>query len=109
MIMKDKFDTNIVFENDETIVGRWQVLGAVEKKEDYLPGRKILMRGVFFEELYFLPDGEGYGMSAWTKNRIKVEWNDGYLLCPYETQEIDGELYMFLDRPEKTIRLIDAK
>jgi len=32
-----------------------------------------------------------------------VEFNDGYLLCPYETHEIYGELYMFLDRPEKAI------
>ena len=95
---KDKKDKdNFKFENDETVIGRWEVLGAVEKKEDYFPGKKIFRRGVFFAELYFLPDGEEYWRFAWTKNCVKVGWNEGYLFCNYETKETDGVLYMFLE------------
>ena len=93
--MKNK--DNFKFENDEKVIGRWEVLGAVEKKEDYLPGKKIFRRGVFFSELYFLPDGEEYWRFAWTKNCVKVGWNDGFLFCKYETQETGGVLYMFLE------------
>lgn len=94
--MKNQDNFNIEFENDETVIGRWEVLGAVDKKEDYSPGKKILRRGIFFSELYFLPDGEEFWRFSWTKNCIKMSWNDGFRLCPYETQVMDGELYMFM-------------
>jgi hypothetical protein len=94
----------IKFNNDEKVIGHWQTLGVVDKKEDYSPGKKILMRGAV-KELYFLPNGEEYGVYkfGWTKNLLKRDFNDGYLFCPYETKEIDGELYMFLDTHEKSI------
>jgi len=102
--MKNK-DNFIKFENDETVIGRWEVLGGVDKKEDYFPGKKIFKRGIFFSELYFLPDGEEYWRFSWTKNRITMGWNDGYILCPYETQETDGALYMFIEHFGKIIVL----
>ena len=106
--MKNKIDFNIKFENDETVIGRWAVLGAVEKKEDYSPGKKILRRGASFSEIYFLPGGEEYWKFAWTKNCIKMAWNDGYKLCPYETQEMDGALYMFMGGPGQVTVLKQA-
>jgi len=94
----------IKFENDETVIGRWQTIGVVDKKEDYTPGKKILMRGAV-SEMYFLPNGEEYGVwkTGWTKNLVKMASNGGYLFCPYHIQEMDGELYMFLDTGEKAI------
>ena len=100
---KDNFD--IEFENDETVIGRWEVIGAVDKKEDYTPGKKIFRRGIFFSELYFLPNGEEYWRFSWTKNRIKMAWNDGFRFLTYETKEINGELYMFIRDFEQTIIL----
>ncbi|MCL2774783.1 MAG: hypothetical protein FWD71_15770 [Oscillospiraceae bacterium] len=93
----------IKFEPDEKIIGRWQMLGVVEKKEDYSPGKKLLLRGAWHGDRYFLPNGKGHGMIAWTRNYVMMERNAGYVFCHYETKEIDGELYMFLDRIEKAI------
>ena len=94
----------IKFENDEKVIGRWETIGVAEKKEDYTLGKKLLMRDAV-KELYFLPNGEEYGVYkfGWTKGLLKRDFNDGYLFCPYEIKEIDGEMYMFADTHEKAI------
>jgi DNA-binding transcriptional MerR regulator len=92
--MRKKVD--LKFENDEIIIGRWEIVGVVEKKEDYRPGKKFIKRGVPFGELYILPNGEKYGRFSWTKNYINVAHDDSYLTLRYETHEIDGVLHMFI-------------
>ena len=103
--MRKKAD--LEFENDEAMIGRWELVGMVEKKEDYKPGKKFLKRGAF-EEYYMLPNGEkhGYWKQSWTKNYIKLIFNDGdsvndYIAFRYETQEIDGVLHMFVGHGER--------
>ena len=103
--MRKKAD--LEFENDEAMIGRWELVGMVEKKEDYKPEKKFLRRGAF-EEYYMLPNGEkhGYWKQSWTKNYIKLTFNDGdrvddYISLRYETQEIDDVLHMFVEHEDR--------
>lgn len=57
--------SDMVFVNDENIIGRWQLL-----EDETFP----------FNELYFLPDGKEYWVFSWTKGYLKI--NDVY--HPYE-------------------------
>ena len=57
--------SDMVFVNDENVIGRWQLL-----EDETFP----------FNELYFLPDGKEYWVFSWTKGYLKI--NDVY--HPYE-------------------------
>ena len=102
--MKNTGNYNNKFENDEAVVGRWETVGAVAEKENFIPG-KSHTGGIFFEEIYFLPDGGEYWIFSWTKGYVKLSSGEGNLLCRYETEEIDGELYMFMEYQDKLIVL----
>ena len=96
--MKNAVDFNIEFENDEAVIGHWKVVNVVDKKENFLPGKAVYGGGGFFDEIYFLPDGEEYWIFSWTKGYVKMHSGDGNLVCPYETEtnKINGVFYMFL-------------
>ena len=93
---KMNINLNAPFENDERIIGRWEIIATADKKEDFMPTQKNYKSESPFEEIYFLPDGKEYWGFSWTKNYIKITFGDG-LLCPYELEEIDGETYMFVE------------
>jgi DNA-binding transcriptional MerR regulator len=100
---------NAEFENDEKVIGRWEVIDMVDKKESFIPGsdsyRKSVSSGEFFKEIYFLPDGGEYWVFSWTKGYVKMSSGDGKLMCRYETEEIGGSVYMFLEYHEDTVVL----
>jgi len=70
-----KKDFNAEFENDERVIGRWEMIG------DNLP----------FNEIYFLPNGEEYWIFSWTKGYLKISSEDGNMLCPYTLKATYGE------------------
>lgn len=90
-------ELDIPFENDEIVVGKWEIIGNYAVKEDFFDG--VFCEKNFYggdqKFIYFLPDGERYWAFRWTK---------GYFISPvfneYEVQEIDGELYMFISLKE---------
>lgn len=91
-------DLNLPFENDEEVIGKWEILGVYAVKQDFYDGILCDNKGFYGGEqkyLYFLPDGEQYWAYSWTK---------GYLISPvyneYETQKIGDELYMFVSLRE---------
>jgi DNA-binding transcriptional MerR regulator len=90
-------DANAPFENDERVIGRWEIIATVDKKEDFTPKNKYENETIY-EELYFLPGGEEYWGFGWTKGYIKILFGDG-LFVPYELCEVDGEIFMFADHP----------
>ena len=89
-----KNNVNMPFVNDETVIGRWEIIASVEKKEDFISSQNYKNESPF-EEIYFLPDGEEYWGFGWTKDYIKITFGSG-LLCPYELEKIDGKTYMFV-------------
>lgn len=94
---KMAIDMNAPFENDERIIGRWEFIATVDKKEYFKPGNEYNNETIY-EELYFLPDGEPYWGFGWTKGYIKITFGDG-MIVPYELDEVDGQTFMFVDHP----------
>ncbi len=87
------------FVNDERVVGKWGKLAVVKNKEDFNMGKFDDNCIFHFEQLYFLPNGEGYwAFSGWTKGIV-------YLMdrqLPYEI--IDGKLFVgIVDRESNNI------
>lgn len=93
-------DIRVDFENDERVIGHWELVDILPSREQFLPGHPKTQPGVqAIKELYFLPDGEWYWCFGWTR---------GYLLTAfgyprqqsrnaYTIEEIGGETYMFIE------------
>lgn len=93
-------EIDVPFENDEEVIGHWEMLEHLPCKEMFLPEkRKSAISGDRVKELYFLPGGERYWCFGWTK---------GYVLSacgyphqknqnPYTIEHIGGETYLFLE------------
>ena len=95
--IKMAFNPNAPFENDERVIGRWEFVATVDKKERFKPDNEY-DNETNYEELYFLPDGEEYWGFSWTKGYIKILFGDR-LFVPYELDEVDGQTFMFVDYP----------
>lgn len=83
-------DVHIPFENDESVIGRWEILGEYDNSEaDSQIGGKS-------REIYFLPRGEWYWCYSWTKG--KLLYDDG--VCSYAndytTEKRADGLYMLV-------------
>ena len=59
------------FINDEQAIGKWKFIGSALSKEAYLSGDFIEDNDILFQEIVFLPEGEGYWVfDHWTKGEI---------------------------------------
>ncbi len=89
----DPPEEKLPFENDEEVIGKWEIIGIYAVKEDYYDNLFCVKNfyGAEQKYLYFLPEGERYWSFSWTK---------GYLNSPinneYETEKIGNDLYMFV-------------
>lgn len=89
---------NNEFVNDERVIGRWEVVKSKNMDTDKYDE-------TFFNEIYFLPDGEKYWAFSWTKNYVKLGSGDNMMLCRYEIKEVDGKEFMFMKYDEDVIVL----
>ena len=93
----DPPEKDIPFENDEKVIGKWEIIGIYAVKEDFYDNIFCVKNfyGAEQKYLYFLPEGEKYWSFSWTK---------GYLNSPvnneYETEKIGDELFMFVSLKE---------
>lgn len=93
----DPPEENLPFENDETVIGKWEIIGIYAVKADFYDNLYCVKNFYGDEQkyLYFLPGGEKYWAYSWTK---------GYLNSPvnneYETEKIGDDLYMFISLKE---------
>ena len=87
------------FENDESIVGKWEIIGEYAVKEDFYEQikKKDPYLAEKLKEIYFLPQGERYWCYAWTKGRLLFYSDVGLTVNDYVTEELFGERYMFVD------------
>ncbi len=83
-----KEDINIPFENDEEIIGRWELLADSGNNLSFGEKRR---------EIYFLPEGEQYWCFSWTKG--KFLFNNGAMTSvnSYTTEKRDDGLYMTIE------------
>jgi len=90
---------DIKFEDDPEVVGKWEIIGEYDAKEDFLSKIKPnkSMYGEKFKEIYFLPGGQRYWVYGWTKGLVINSNGDYTAVNPYTTEEINGEKYMFVE------------
>ena len=84
------------FEDDPSIVGRWEAVGEFTLKEDFFAGRK---GGSWFKNnnIYFLPEGKRYWCYGWTKGKLTLIMDGTSTVNNYTTEIYDNKRYMFVD------------
>lgn len=93
----DPPEENLPFENDEKVIGKWEIIGIYAVRADFYENLHCVKNFYGDEQkyIYFLPDGERYWSYSWTK---------GYLNSPinneYETEQIGEDLFMFVSLKE---------
>ena len=93
-------DINLVFEDDEQVIGKWKVVGEYAVKEDFYSEqgeRRESDMGNKDREIYFLPGGEDYWIYSWTKGYLKLNGGDQSCLCRYQIEDAQGSRYMFVE------------
>lgn len=93
-------DINLVFEDDEQVIGKWKVVGEYAVKEDFYSEQGVRREsdmGNKDREIYFLPDGEDYWIYSWTKGYLKLDGGDQSCLCRYQIEDYQGSRYMFVE------------
>lgn len=83
-----KEDINIPFENDEEIIGRWEVLTESEDNPP-LGGKK--------REIFFLPEGEQYWCFSWTKGKFLFNNGEMTSVNSYTTEQRKDGFYMTIE------------
>ncbi len=91
-------DIDGIFENDPSVVGKWQIVGLYAVRDDFYAGRGKDNRwyGESMREIYFLPGGEKYWVYHWSKGVLYRQNGDGTAANPYEIADYNGERYLFL-------------
>lgn len=93
-------DINLVFEDDEQVIGKWKVVGEYAVKEDFYSEqgeRRESDMGNKEREIYFLPGGEDYWIYSWTKGYLKLDGGNQSCLCRYQIEDYQGSRYMFVE------------
>lgn len=93
-------DTNLLFEDDEPVIGKWKVVGEYAVKEDFYSDageRRESVQGNKDREIYFLPGGESYWIYSWTKGYLKLNGGDQSCLCRYQIEDDQDSRYMFVE------------
>ncbi|MBD5484191.1 MAG: MerR family transcriptional regulator [Lachnospiraceae bacterium] len=93
-------DINLLFEDDEQVIGKWKVVGEYAVKEDFYSEageRRESDMGNKDREIYFLPGGEDYWIYSWTKGYLKLAGGDQSCLCRYQIEDYQGSRYMFVE------------
>lgn len=90
-------DTSLPFENDEEVIGKWEVVGEYAVKEDFFEDYRQNGYYKIPREIYFLPNGERYWCYGWTKGKFLIESGDKIAsVNEYEVEEVNGERFMFV-------------
>ncbi len=95
-------NTQIPFENDPRVIGKWEVVGEYAVKGDFYGD--IDHRKTKAKEIYFLPGGERYWCYGWTKGKLICSTGDGNTVNEYTLEEYDGETYMFVSYKSREYR-----
>lgn len=91
-------DVNLPFENDEEVIGKWEVVGEYAVKEDFFEETDFRQdgRNKIPREVYFLPNGERYWCFSWTKGKFLNAAGGSASVNDYEIEEVNRERFMFV-------------
>lgn len=93
-------DINLPFENDEDVVGKWEMLDIVPSKEQFLYGDEKCNHRAWLHELYFLDGSKPYwAVAGWTKGFLYTmgERPQYTLKNKYTIENFDGHTLLFLE------------
>ncbi|MGL4738603.1 MAG: MerR family transcriptional regulator [Cellulosilyticaceae bacterium] len=90
-------DIDIPFEEDQEVVGYWDVVDCVPTKTHFNPNKVKYSGEKVFKEFYFLPKGERYWCFSWTKGYLMYQSSEGTTCNRYEICKINDEIYMYLE------------
>ncbi len=90
---------NLPFEDDQTVIGKWKVLGEYAVKEDFWKNQLANKKhfGNLVKEIFFLPKGESYWCYGWTKGKLLIDTGTCSYANEYTTELYNGKRYMFVD------------
>ncbi len=93
-----KENIDIPFENDDAVIGKWEVIGEYAVKDDFFAKsfNEESSYGNENKEIYFLPHGERYWGYGWTKGFLICDFGEVKSLNQYEIEEHYNERYMFV-------------
>ena len=87
------------FENDESIVGKWEIVGEYAVKNDFYErfpkGGNVISDTL--KTLYFLPGGKRYWCYAWTKGKLLCSSSGNTTVNSYVTEIYGKSVYMFVE------------
>lgn len=91
-------NTELQFENDEAVIGKWEVIGDYMLKEDFFADRKqsATNYGDINRFIYFLPLGQKYWCYGWTKGKLYLMDGMSSSVNDYSVEEYNGNTYMFV-------------
>lgn len=89
-------DTNIPFESDDSIVGKWETIGEFAVKEDFF-SEDFIAEKTEPKNIYFLPDGKKYWCYGWSKNKLLVDTGTRSSVNDFTTDFYNGQRYMFVN------------
>lgn len=86
------------FENDEKIIGKWEILGEYGNRTEYELDNKLSLSGIGNKnrEIFFLPDGEWYWCYSWTKGKLLIDNGESSYVNEYSLEKQSDGLYMFV-------------
>lgn len=97
----------ISFVNDESVIGKWEIMGVFAVKEDYIQNIFCDNTGFYggdVKYLYFLPGGEEYWGYSWTKGYfISNSYLSGNAYNEYEIEEKSDGTYMLITLRETEV------
>lgn len=79
-------NVKLPFENDESVIGRWEIVSADDGGCPALGGKK--------RQIFFLPDGEWYWCYSWTKGKFLYDDGVNAYASDYVTEHRGDGLYM---------------
>ncbi|MGM9637278.1 MAG: MerR family transcriptional regulator [Eubacteriales bacterium] len=88
-------DTNIAFEDDPSVVGKWKVVGEYAVKDDF--NGNVCKSDFPAKDVYFLPGGRRYWCYGWTRGKLICTFGDSSSVNSYTVEEYDGSRYMFVN------------
>lgn len=91
-------NVHLFFENDERIIGRWEILGEYNNRNEFELDDKLSASGIGNKnrELYFLPNGEWYWCYSWTKGKLLIDNGEISYTNEYSLEKQSNGLYMFV-------------
>ena len=91
-------NVHLSFENDERIIGKWEILGEYNNRTEYELDNKLSIFGIGNKnrEIYFLPNGEWYWCYSWTKGKLLIDDGVSSYVNEYSLEKQSDGLYMYV-------------